>query len=274
MATCYRHPNRETGVSCSSCGRAICPDCMTPTPVGMRCPECAKQTTRVRRMPSTAARSTGTNVTIGLIVINVVVAVATASLGFGVNHNKLYFDWALADGPVAISHDYYRLVTAGFEHVNIVHLGLNMYLLWFLGQMLEPALGSIRFALLYVVSLLAGSVGALLTMSPDGYTVGASGAVFGLMGVAFFEMRARGIDPMQSGIGPLIIINLVLSFAFSNISIGAHIGGLIGGSLAALAVQQVDSRRLGDAAAYAVLVVLGAAAFVAGTQVASVPGFS
>jgi membrane associated rhomboid family serine protease len=254
MATCYRHPNRETGVSCSNCGNPICPDCMTPTPVGMRCPECAKQKTQVRNINT--VRSTETNVTIALIVINVIAFVASGQFSFGgASTTRLFDDYALFGPSIAINDEYYRLVSGGFLHAGLIHIGFNMYLLWTLGQLLEPALGSVRFAGLYVVSLLAGSFGALL-LDWDVQTVGASGAVFGLMGVAFFEMRARGIDPWQSGIGPLIAFNLVLSFALSNISIGGHIGGLVGGSIAALALQQIDRRRLGNVAVYAVLVVL------------------
>jgi membrane associated rhomboid family serine protease len=135
-----------------------------------------------------------------------------------------------------------------------------------LGNMLEPALGSVRFAALYFTSLLAGSFGALL-LTPDKVTVGASGAVFGLMGATFFELRARGVDPFQAGIGGLILINLVFSFAVSNISVGGHVGGLVGGSLAALAFQAGDrmrSRALGLAACAA----LAAAAALAGVATA------
>lgn len=254
MATCYRHPNRETGVSCSSCGRAICPDCMTPTPVGMRCPDCAKQKTEVRTINT--VRSTETNVTIALIVINVILFVASGQFSFGgASSTRLFDDLSLFGPSIVINDEYYRLVTGGFLHAGLIHIGFNMYLLWMLGQMLEPALGAVRFAGVYFVSLLAGSFGALL-VEWNVQTVGASGAVFGLMGFAFFEMRARGIDPWQSGIGPLIALNLVLSFVLSNISIGGHIGGLVGGSLVALALQQIDRRRMGNLAAYAVMLVL------------------
>jgi membrane associated rhomboid family serine protease len=227
---------------------------MTPTPVGMRCPECAKQKTQVRNINT--VRSTATNVTIALIVINVIAFVASGQFSFGgASTTKLFDDFALFGPSLAINDEYYRLVSGGFLHAGLIHIGFNMYLLWILGQMLEPALGSVRFAGLYIVSLLAGSFGALL-LDWNAQTVGASGAVFGLMGAAFFEMRARGIDPWQSGIGPLIAFNLVLSFVISNISVGGHIGGLVGGSIAALALQQIDRRRLGNAAVYAVLVVL------------------
>ncbi len=231
---------------------------MTPTPVGMRCPECAKQKTQVRTAATIRGGGT-TQVTVVLIVINVIAALASGSLGLEASNSTVMQRGELFGPALPLDHEYYRLVTSGFLHAGIIHLGFNMYLLWVLGQMLEPALGSVRFALLYAASLLAGSLGVMI-LSWDKAAVGASGAVFGLMGVAFFEMRARGIDPMASGIGPLILLNLVITFAIPNIAIGAHIGGLVGGSLAALAIQQVDRRRLGNLAAYAVLVAIAIAA--------------
>ena len=117
-----------------------------------------------------------------------------------------------------------------------------MYLLWVLGQMLEPVIGSVKFFALYFVSLLGGACGALI-VEPLAYTVGASGAVFGLMAAAFVYLRDRGIDPFQAGIGWLIVINLVFSFVLSNISVGGHIGGLVAGALAAIALLQGDRQR-------------------------------
>jgi membrane associated rhomboid family serine protease len=258
MPTCYRHPNRETGVSCSNCGRPICPDCMTSTPVGMRCPECARQRTKVHTINSVQGT---TQVTVALIVINVVAfAVSGAFAPGGETNNRVFLDGALYGPAISEGNEYWRLVTGGFLHAGIIHIAFNMYLLYVLGQMLEPALGSLRFAAVYLVSLLAGSFGALL-VTPTSVTVGASGAVFGLMGAAFLELRARGIDPFQTGIGFLIVINLVFSFVLANISIGGHIGGLVGGGLAALALQQGDrsrSRALG--LALCGLLAIGAAA--------------
>jgi membrane associated rhomboid family serine protease len=242
MATCYRHPSRETGVSCSNCGRPICPDCMTSTPVGMRCPECARQKTTVKRLRDTV---TVPRVTYALIAINVIVFLTEQGQFtlFGTTiHGKVIAEGVLYREAIAEGHQYYRLVSAGFLHENIAHIGFNMYLLYLLGMMLEPAIGGARFAAIYFTSLLAGSFGALLaTASPS---LGASGAIFGLMGAAAVELRARGFSVMQSGIGGLIIINLVLSFSLANISVGAHVGGLIGGALAALAIRAADSRRM------------------------------
>src|SRR3954449_64844 len=228
METCYRHPSRETGVSCSSCGRPICPDCMTPTPVGMRCPECSKQRTEVR---NPAAARGGTQVTVALIVINVIAFVAElASGGTAISDvgGSVIRRGALFGPSLSVDHQYYRLITSGFLHAGFLHIAFNMYLLWVLGQLLEPALGGVRFAAIYFTSLLAGSLGALL-VDPNVHTVGASGAVFGLMGAAFVDLRSRGFDPMRSGIGALIIFNLAFSFIVPGISWGGHIGGLVGG---------------------------------------------
>jgi membrane associated rhomboid family serine protease len=242
MATCYRHPNRETGVSCSNCDRPICPDCMTPTSVGMRCPECAKQRTKVKTVRNMQAQPTVTYV---LIAINVIAFFASGAFGVGGSGggDQLFQRGALNGPAVHFGHEYWRLVTSGFLHAGFLHIAFNMYLLYVLGQMLEPAIGNVRFAAIYFVSLLGGSFGALL-VSPDVNTVGASGAVFGLMGAAFFELRNRGIDPFQAGIGGLIVINLLLSFVLSNVSVGGHIGGLVFGSLAALTFHAVERRRL------------------------------
>ena len=162
---------------------------------------------------------------------------------------------------------YWRLITAGFLHSGLLHIGFNMYILYWLGTMIEPSLGHARFLALYLTSLVAGSFGALL-VSPDARTVGASGAVFGLMGAAFVMQRARGIDPMQSGIGPVILFNLGLSFVIPNISIGGHIGGLVGGAAAGFAMEWLSGRRPGLAAPIAACVAIGAAAAVAAVAVA------
>src|SRR3954447_3726727 len=160
MAVCYRHPNRETGVSCSNCGRPICPDCMTPTPVGMRCPQCARQTTKVRNVRTSYDQPV---VTIALIAINVLVYFGGSTRAGFTSDFGLY-------GPAVASGELYRLVTAGFLHGGLLHIGFNMYILWFLGNLLEPALGHVRFAALYFASLLGGAFGALL-LSPEALTV-------------------------------------------------------------------------------------------------------
>ncbi|HUH81080.1 MAG TPA: rhomboid family intramembrane serine protease [Solirubrobacteraceae bacterium] len=256
MATCYRHPSRETGVSCSSCGRPICTDCMTSTPVGMRCPECASQRTKVVRLRET---HTGPVVTHALIAINVIVFLAEGggALTFsGSSSGSLYIKGALIGslfGKGVAYGEWWRIVTSGFLHENILHIGFNMWVLYYLGTLLEPALGRLRFGLIYAVSLLCGSLGALL-VSPHAVTVGASGAIFGLMGAAAVEMNARQIPIFQSGVGGLIVLNLIISFSIPGISWGGHIGGLVGGTVAAFVL------RFGQVHRNQVLALLGCAA--------------
>jgi membrane associated rhomboid family serine protease len=260
VETCYRHPNRETGVHCSNCGRAICPDCMTPTPVGMRCPECSRDRTKVRTLRSTTSEPI---VTFVLIAVNVVAFLAEGQFGVGSTSGgtSLYDKFALY-GPAVANGDWWRIATSGFLHAGLLHIGFNMYLLYLLGQMLEPAIGSLRFALIYAVALFSGSLGALI-VSPNSVTVGASGAVFGLMGAAAVELRARGINPFETNIGSLILFNLLFSFVFSGISIGGHIGGLIGGAVAGFLFLQADERRIPRQAALGLSVALAAVVFVA-----------
>jgi membrane associated rhomboid family serine protease len=255
MATCYRHPGRETGVSCSSCGRPICPDCMTPTPVGMRCPECSSQRTQVRTLRSTFADPTVTYV---LIAINVLVYVGTTAGGGSVGGGGGSFRDLALWGPGVADGEVWRLVTGGFLHWGLFHLATNMYALYWLGRMLEPSLGHVRFASLYFASLLAGSFGALL-ITPNSVTAGASGAIFGLLGAALVMARSRGINLMASGLGPVLLLNLAITFFPGfNISIGGHVGGLIGGALAALVLETSARRRLPVALPVAACVVIGA----------------
>jgi membrane associated rhomboid family serine protease len=168
--------------------------------------------------------------------------------------------------PIGVAEgQYWRLITGGFLHDpdNILHIAFNMYILYWLGTMLEPVLGHVRFTALYFASLLAGSFGALVA-GPEKLTVGASGAVFGLMSAAFVFQRARGIDPWRSGLGPVILLNLALPFVFPglNISIGGHVGGLVGGAIAALAIERLGALRRGDLLPILACVAVGAVAVV------------
>ena len=262
METCYRHNDRETGVSCSSCGRPICTDCMTPTPVGMRCPECAQQKTKVRTAASFAPAEP--RATYAIVAINVgvfLVQVLTAGGGVRARSGEIYANGALF-GPLVDQGEVWRLLTSGFLHADPIHLLLNMVGAYFLGSMLEPALGSVRFVALYLASLFAGSFGAML-LSPEAETVGASGAIFGLLGAAFIIMRSRGIDPMQSWIGPILILNILFTFR-PGISIGGHLGGLLGGVLASFILLQAERRRS------PALAVIGCAALAAVAVVGSI----
>ena len=252
MATCYRHPSRETRVSCSRCGKPICPECMTPSPVGMRCPDCAGDRVKVRTVRDTS--QSVPPVTAALIALNVL-AYLVAS---GANTVRFRIDYGLF-GPSVADGEYYRLITSGFLHDGLIHIGFNMLLLWLIGRELEVDLGRWKFLALYFTSLLAGSFGALL-LSPNALTIGASGAVFGLMGATAAILYSRGINPLRTNIGMLIMFNLLFSIGGSNISLGGHLGGLIGGGLAGLAFAWAERHSRPDALGWAVCAVIAALA--------------
>jgi membrane associated rhomboid family serine protease len=251
---------------------------MTPTSVGMRCPECARQRTKVKTIRSIGNQ--GFRATQALIAINVLIFLAEGKAAYtleGTNLNSSVilhgFLYASYVGPL---HQYYRLLTAGFLHWDFLHVGSNMLVLYFVGRMFEPVVGRVRFVAIYFVGLLAGSLGALL-LSPTSPTIGASGAIFGLLGAAFIELRRRGIDPWQAGIGGTIVLNLVLTLSISGISIGGHIGGLVGGALAAGVWQWADRQRkplwLGLAGCLVLAVVAVLAAVVFSNGYPAPPGF-
>ena len=244
---CYRHPDRETGVSCSECGRGICPDCMTFGPVGIRCPDHAGVARGpaqkvVKNLQRSSAGRQGT-VTLTLIAINVGIyflqlaggASISANSGWIYQHGALY-------GPLVAAGDWHRLITAAFLHYGPIHLGMNMLALWWIGRPLEDYLGPVRYLMLYLVSGLAGSAGALI-MSPTAVTVGASGAIFGILGAAIVLERQHTYVLGGSAL-TLLIVNIAFTFAVPGISIGGHLGGLAGGALCILALSRSSARAM------------------------------
>jgi membrane associated rhomboid family serine protease len=260
MATCYRHPGRETNVACSNCGRPICPDCMTPTPVGMRCPECAGRTTPVQRLPAGIGRGAAP-ATLALIAINVAFFLAEIGSGgsFGFTGGGSVFRHLALYGPKVADGEWWRIVTGGFLHAGLLHIGFNMFALYILGNLLEPGIGTARFLGVYFVSLLAGSFGALL-LTPNTPTVGASGAIFGLMSASFLIARRRGLEQLASQLGFYVILNLAFTFGVKGISVGGHIGGLVGGALAALAIIAAERRARPELLEGAAMLALSAVA--------------
>jgi membrane associated rhomboid family serine protease len=275
--TCYRHPDRVTGLSCSECGRPICTECMTMAPVGIRCPEHSGRPQGVQRMTSGVRRASfegaGAKVTRTLIAINVAVYIAELATGGGVNgiNSTIYEKGVLIASAfdssghlVGVAHgDWWRLITAAFLHYGPFHLLLNMLALYWFGSLLEQRIGSGRFLAIYIVSGLAGSAGALL-WSPLVPTVGASGAIFGILGAGLVLERQRDYVFGGSALG-IIIINFIFTFSISSISKGGHIGGLIGGILCALGLTRFGR----GSAAYGRAGALGWAMIV-GVGVASV----
>lgn len=271
MQTCYRHTDRRAGVICQRCDRPICPDCMRQASVGFHCPECTKSGAQKIVRPAQLLRPV---VTQALIAVNV--AVFVAGMGSGLEtRNAMTVDGGLVglaltnEGLIGVATgEWWRLLTSGFLHANVIHIGFNMYVLYRLGQLLEPALGRGRFVLVYFVALLGGSFGVML-LDPNALTVGASGAVFGLMGAAVSVFRSRGISIMDTGLGATIFLNLAFTFTIPGISIGGHVGGLVFGYLAGELLHTVGPRYLKDAnLATAAVAVLGALAFAGAIAVA------
>lgn len=259
---------------------------MTSASVGFQCPECVKANnqTVVKGVQTNSFRTmaSGANeyVTMALVGANVLVALAVFATGgdlfgsrravTGINRvcripaGDLLNDGALNGCAVADLDQWWRIVTSGFLHAGLMHLGFNMFILWTLGQQLESAMGRARFGALYGGSLLAGSMGALV-VEPDALTVGASGAVFGLMGAAVMASRAANINPFKSGIGSLLAINVVITFAIPGISKGGHIGGLVGGLILGAIFFELP-KRVPAIAEHVQLILAGllSAGFVAG----------
>jgi membrane associated rhomboid family serine protease len=236
---------------------------MVFTPVGIKCAEHAGVAQGAARVAQTARRGIfegqGALLTKALIAANVGIFLLQVGAGGGTlssPRGSIFERFALY-GPLVAQGDWWRLMGAAFLHANLIHLGMNMLFLWWIGAPVEEALGRARYALLYVVSGLAGSAGALV-VSPEAVTVGASGALFGILGAAFVFERQR-MYVLGGGALTIILLNLALTFTIRGISIGGHIGGLVGGALAALALS-----RLGRAhAAYGRPGVAGIAGVVA-----------
>jgi membrane associated rhomboid family serine protease len=222
-----------------------------------------RQRTRVTRGVGEASLSSSAPATFVLIVLNVAaflaeIASGHGGLGSGAGQSSAAVDFGLF-GPLVAEGEWYRLVTSGFLHVSIVHVGFNMFALYFLGRLLEPAIGTARFVGVYVASLLGGSFGALL-LSPDSLTIGASGAVFGIFGATFVIARRRGLDDVARSIGVILLLNLAISFANPRISLGGHLGGLFAGLLCALAIVAGERGMLGRNRIAAELVAMSAVA--------------
>ena len=236
IPACYRHPDREGWRSCTRCGRPACSDCLVQASVGSQCVDCAKAgrpDAKTRAVRWNAGQPT--LITFVLIGINVAVFAWISladpnSLGGRGGITRQQFDLGLNKALLGFTHEWYRLVTAGFLHFGFMHLAFNMFMLYQLGQLLERSLGRAQFVLLYGASLLAGSFGVLI-LDSAGISGGASGAVFGLLAAAAIGMHRRGVNVFSTGIGTTLLLNLFITFAIPGISIGGHLGGAVGGAV-------------------------------------------
>jgi len=261
---CYRHPQRETGVSCSNCGRPICHECMISAPVGFRCPECVKEQNvrgsrakvvtrgqiRSRWGAGGGVMSGGAPVTKVLIGINVALFLAELLFGavgvMGGGSTRVLVDMgALVPLFVGVNHEYWRLFTAMFLHGSLLHIAFNMYALYIGGSYLEMIAGRGKY--LYVVAGVAGNVAVYLLAAPISVTIGASTAIFGIFGALFIyslHNRDSAVGRALSSMGTVILINLVITFVVPGISWQGHVGGLIGGVLAVEALTWFGQRDL------------------------------
>lgn len=245
---------------------------MNSASVGWQCPECVKESAKSAPQISARRALQGATpiVTYVLIGINFAVFLVGLFTGDGVmgaGGGRIFQNFSLV--PAAVHEgQWYRIITSGFLHFGIIHIALNMYVLFVVGRSLEPTIGRTRFVLAYLVALLGGSLGVVLTTqgSPYGGTVGASGAIFGTFGLLAVLDYSRGINPLSSGIGQTIFLNLIITFALPGISVGAHVGGLLIGAAAGGVLflgkdirRQSSNERMARASAVALI---GLACFV------------
>lgn len=279
VPVCPRHPDRVSYVRCQRCGRPACPECQRPAAVGFQCVDCVRELAAAqatRTVYGGRARPGGRPVvTLGLIAACALVYV----LQWVIPGDAVFQDLAYANSVPLTAAEPWRMLTSAFLHSQsfILHIVLNMYMLWLFGQALEPVLGRVRFLAVYLLSAVGGSVGfLLLAPGPPAAVVGASGAIFGLFGGLFVVQRQRGGDVRQLVV--LIVINAVLGFVVSGIAWQAHLGGLITGALATTVVAYAPRGRLRTVVQVgglvAVALVLGVATMVKVSSVPALGGLS
>ena len=264
---CYRHPSRETYIRCTRCERPICPDCMNEASVGHQCPECVAEGRRSQRPARTAFGGSRAGqaglATRTLIAINAIVFVISAISGgaralggsggrFGMLGSStpvtrwgevLGYAPYRPGGPVhgIAAGEWYRLGTAMFLHYGVLHILLNMWVLWQLGRYLEARLGPARFVALYLLAGLGGNVAAYVFTAPNQPAAGASTAIFGLFAAIIIVNRRLKLD--ISALIPLLVINLLFTFTIPNISVAGHLGGLVAGGVVGLILAYAPSTR-------------------------------
>ncbi|MGI8684314.1 MAG: rhomboid family intramembrane serine protease [Acidimicrobiales bacterium] len=243
--TCYRHTGRVTGASCTRCGRPICPDCMIEAPVGHHCPTCVHEArTEMKQVKKVVFTRGGQMAAAGGIVCTLLVAANVVVFVLGLGDRSIDLRFANNAFVIAQNGEYYRMLTSAFLHAGLFHIGFNMALLYLFGSQVESLLGVPRFVALYLLAALGGSAASLWFSSVLAFSLGASGAVFGIFGAYFVIARSKGLDTSQ--VVGLIVINLVLGAVIPQIDNAAHIGGLVTGAAVA-AVYEWGGRQRGAA---------------------------
>ncbi|MET7639224.1 rhomboid family intramembrane serine protease [Streptomyces sp. NPDC005438] len=249
---CYRHPDRETGISCARCGKPICPECMISASVGFQCPDCVRQgqadqrSTQPRTLAGGSLAADPRLVVKIILSVNVLVFLAVQVFGDRLVTETFMLGYA-AENPYdprmlgVADGEWYRMVTSAFLHEDLTHILFNMLSLWFLGGPLEAALGRSRFVLLYLMSALGGSTLFYLLAAQTQPALGASGAIFGLFGAMAVVMRRLNYDLRPVAV--LLGINLLLTFTWDGIAWQAHIGGLVVGAVLAYAMVHAPREK-------------------------------
>jgi membrane associated rhomboid family serine protease len=240
---CYRHPDRPTWIRCARCERPICPECMTVASVGYQCPECVREGAASVRQSRTLLGGRVSRegaVSQGIIVTCILafLAIDVADLAGGLSR------WGMYPAAIALNDEWFRLVSSIFLHSGWLHLAFNMYFLWVLGPGLESVLGHRRFLVLFLVAGLGGSVVSYCFSPIQTLSVGASGAIFGLMTAWIIIGRRLHRDVSQ--ILTLLVLNIVLGFVIAGIDWRAHLGGAAAGAAVA-AILSLPVRREGTA---------------------------
>ena len=277
VPTCYRHPDRETWIRCQRCDKSICPDCMRDAAVGFQCPDCVKEASKGSRQNRAlygGERSADPRLTSYVLIgINALVWLAIAATGGrlsrvadlfalaptgschsastpsqyypGIEESFVCTRLTQGDGiwhPGVADGAYWQLVTSVFTHVEIWHLAMNMFALFIFGPALEAIVGRARFLAVYLVSGLASSVLVLFLSSPDGSTVGASGALFGLLGALLVAARKARLNSqwLMQNLAIGVVITVV---GWRMISWQGHLGGFLGGVAAAALIAYAPKAR-------------------------------
>ncbi len=272
VPTCYRHPDRITGLSCTSCGRSICVECSHDASVGQKCPECAapKERTRVVNARQSFGRPSFQTTPVSFTIIAVTAAIYV--IGLLSHEADVWFFQHFAQFNVLVAlGEWWRIFTAALLHGGTMHILFNMYALYLFGPRLEQQVGGPAFAALYVATAGTGGMVSYIFGDIGQASIGASGAIFGLLGAWMFvawKMRGTpGGRSMFNQLGILLAINLALPLFVNGIDWRAHVGGLLGGVLIAwlwsvLAVGKPNARTIRTIIATAVAI---AAAIVAMT---------
>jgi membrane associated rhomboid family serine protease len=274
LETCYRHPNVTTGVHCTRCGRPICTDCMRPAAVGYQCPECvaaARSSYPRRRVRIQFYLGRPGIVTTTLMIVNIAMFLLTIakdpggfSVAGGFSNQTLISLGAMQPLLVAQQHQYWRLFTVMFLHADLLHIFFNMYALYLFGYLIENALGRARYIAIYFVSGFVASAASYVFSPPTAVAVGASGAIFGLLGAwVAYNFRRRNLAANRFQLQwafMLIAINLFLGLTITSVDNFAHIGGLLAGIVAGWVAEGVGTRQtrlIIAVAGFAALILVG-----------------